>query len=50
MADVKKKDVVIQLKRIAFADNSFAIVGIAMLSELPINGVKKEAIVTINKM
>jgi hypothetical protein len=49
MADVNKNAVGIQLSKIASAANSEAIAGSAMLTEEPINGVKKEAIVAINR-
>jgi len=49
IADVNRNAVGIQLSKIASVANSEAIAGSAILTEEPINGVKKEAIVAINK-
>jgi hypothetical protein len=49
MAEVNKNAVGIQLSKIASVANSEAIAGSAILTEEPINGVKNEAMVAINK-
>jgi hypothetical protein len=49
MAPVKIYAVEIQLKRIALTASSFAMVGSAIIKEVPINGVKNEAMVAISK-